>query len=59
LFSDQAHDGLHRAGGQREGRGNRRQGRGGVQHRERQAGSAAASQDHGALREKGKTGAGA
>ncbi len=29
-----SHDGLHRTRGQREGRGDRRQGRGGVQHRE-------------------------
>ena len=54
--ADQTYDGLHRAGGQREGRGDRRQGGGGVQHREGAARAAAEAQDHGVLREEGEAG---
>ena len=53
---DQAHDGLHRAGGEREGRGDRREGRGRVQHREGKARPAAKAQNHGTFREERKTG---
>ena len=52
--TNQTHDGLHWAGGQWESRGDRRQGGGGVQHREGAIGPAAEAEDHGVLREEGE-----